>query len=81
MNRKISLVCLVSCYIFFFSFFLFALVLQPHVDFGLKLLGADAMSIPGLYRFVQVVLQFPFSDLISWDIVELNKSGEICELH
>lgn len=28
--------------------------LQPHVDFGLKLLGADAMSIPGLYRFVQV---------------------------
>ncbi|XP_065861426.1 uncharacterized protein [Euphorbia lathyris] len=24
-----------------------------HVDFGLKLLGADAMSIPGLYRFVQ----------------------------
>lgn len=28
--------------------------LQPHVDFGLKLLGADAMSIPGLYRIVQV---------------------------
>ncbi|KAL8155746.1 hypothetical protein AgCh_000957 [Apium graveolens] len=26
---------------------------QPHVDFGLKLLGADAMSIPGLYSFVQ----------------------------
>lgn len=29
-------------------------VMQPHVDFGLKLLGADLMSIPGLYRFVQV---------------------------
>ncbi|KAL8131607.1 hypothetical protein AgCh_007518 [Apium graveolens] len=27
---------------------------QPHVDFGLKLLGADAMSIPGLYSFVQL---------------------------
>lgn len=36
--------------------------MQPHVDFGLKLLGADAMSIPGLYRFVQVVLQFLVSD-------------------
>lgn len=31
------------------------MILQPHVDFGLKLLGADAMAIPGLYRFVQVV--------------------------
>ena len=29
-------------------------ILQPHVDFGLKLIGADLMSIPGLYRFVQV---------------------------
>lgn len=31
-------------------------LLQPYVDFGLKLLGADAMAIPGLYRFVQVIL-------------------------
>jgi Ca2+-dependent lipid-binding protein len=29
-------------------------IVQPHVDFGLKLIGADLMSIPGLYRFVQV---------------------------
>lgn len=34
-------------------------LLQPHVDFGLKLLGADLMAIPGLYVFVQV-----FSTLI-----------------
>ncbi|KAL0432339.1 UNVERIFIED_CONTAM: Synaptotagmin-2 [Sesamum latifolium] len=27
---------------------------QPHVDFGVKLLGCDAMSIPGVYRIVQV---------------------------
>lgn len=27
---------------------------QPHVDFGLKLLGGDVMAIPGLYGFVQV---------------------------
>ncbi|KAL0360527.1 UNVERIFIED_CONTAM: Synaptotagmin-2 [Sesamum radiatum] len=26
---------------------------KPHVDFGVKLLGADAMSIPGVYRIVQ----------------------------
>ncbi|KAH7518420.1 hypothetical protein FEM48_Zijuj09G0169700 [Ziziphus jujuba var. spinosa] len=32
---------------------------KPHVDFGLKLLGADLMSIPGLYRFVQ----FKYKDL------------------
>lgn len=30
------------------------ITLQPHVDFGLRLFGADLMSIPGLYRFVQV---------------------------
>jgi len=40
------------------SFFLFdnivIVVKQPHVDFGMKVLGADIMSIPGLYRFVQV---------------------------
>jgi hypothetical protein len=30
------------------------LVLQPHVDFGLKVLGGDLMAIPGLYGFVQV---------------------------
>lgn len=28
--------------------------LQPHVDFGLKVMGADLMSIPGLYWFIQV---------------------------
>lgn len=28
--------------------------LQPHVDFGLKIVGCDLMSIPGLYKFVQV---------------------------
>ncbi|KAF8406606.1 hypothetical protein HHK36_008695 [Tetracentron sinense] len=27
-----------------------SLMEKPHVDFGLKLLGADVMSIPGLYR-------------------------------
>lgn len=35
-------------------FKLLSFTLQPHVDFGLKLCGADLMSIPGLYRVVQV---------------------------
>lgn len=30
------------------------IIVQPHVDFGLKLVGADLMSIPGAYRIVQV---------------------------
>jgi len=38
----------------FISNLLQVIFLQPHIDFGLKLLGADLMSIPGLYRFVQV---------------------------
>ncbi|TQD71271.1 hypothetical protein C1H46_043188 [Malus baccata] len=32
-----------------------SLMEKPHVDFGMKILGADIMSIPGLYRFVQVL--------------------------
>lgn len=31
-----------------------SLMEKPHVDFGLKVLGGDIMSVPGLYRFVQV---------------------------
>ncbi|KAL0383940.1 UNVERIFIED_CONTAM: Synaptotagmin-1 [Sesamum radiatum] len=37
-----------------FAKILVSLMEKPHVDFGLKLAGADLMSIPGLYRFVQV---------------------------
>lgn len=36
---------------------IFSIYLQPHVDFGIKILGGDIMSIPGLYRFVQVLHQ------------------------
>lgn len=28
---------------------------QPHVDFGMRVSGGDIMSIPGIYRFVQVL--------------------------
>ncbi|PKA62585.1 Synaptotagmin-2 [Apostasia shenzhenica] len=36
-----------------FANILVSLMDKPHVDFGLKLCGADVMSIPGLYGFVQ----------------------------
>ena len=29
--------------------------LQPHLDFGLKILGGDVMAIPGIYCYVQVL--------------------------
>ncbi|CAL5349422.1 unnamed protein product [Camellia sinensis] len=39
---------------------------KPHVDFGLKLLGADAMSIPGLYRFVQELIKDQVANMYLW---------------
>ncbi|RCV32002.1 hypothetical protein SETIT_6G223000v2 [Setaria italica] len=40
-----------------FAKILVSLVEKPHVDFGLKLLGADVTIIPGLYRFVQETIK------------------------
>lgn len=34
------------------------MTVQPHIDFGMNVLGCDIMSIPGLYRPVQVPLSF-----------------------
>ncbi|XP_057987769.1 synaptotagmin-2-like isoform X2 [Hevea brasiliensis] len=39
---------------------------QPRVEFGLKLLGADAMSIPGLYRFVQELIKDQVANMYLW---------------
>lgn len=36
------------------------LTMQPHIDFGMNVLGCDIMSIPGLYRPVQVPLSVIF---------------------
>nr|GEV28815.1 synaptotagmin-3 isoform X2 [Tanacetum cinerariifolium]GEV32064.1 synaptotagmin-3 isoform X2 [Tanacetum cinerariifolium] len=38
----------------------------PHVDFGLKVLGGDLMSIPGLYRLVQNVIKKEAAKLYMW---------------
>jgi Ca2+-dependent lipid-binding protein len=42
------------------------LVLQPHVDFGLKLLGADVMAIPVLYKFVQETIMDQVASMFLW---------------
>ncbi|CAL5058423.1 unnamed protein product [Urochloa decumbens] len=39
---------------------------QPQVDFGLKLLGADLMAIPGLYGFVQETIKTQVANMYLW---------------
>ncbi|KAJ8765097.1 hypothetical protein K2173_010580 [Erythroxylum novogranatense] len=43
-----------------------SLMEKPHVDFGLKLLGADLMAIPGLYRFVQETIKDLVANMYLW---------------
>lgn len=43
-----------------------SLMEKPHVDFGLKLFGADAMSIPGAYKFVQEIIKDQVANMYLW---------------
>ncbi|XP_023538583.1 synaptotagmin-2-like [Cucurbita pepo subsp. pepo] len=43
-----------------------SLMEKPHVDFGLKLFGADTMAIPGLYRFVQETIRDQVANMYLW---------------
>uniref|UniRef100_A0A803MLH4 Uncharacterized protein n=1 Tax=Chenopodium quinoa TaxID=63459 RepID=A0A803MLH4_CHEQI len=43
-----------------------SLLEQPHVDFGLKVLGGDVMSIPGLYRLIQETIKKQVTSLYHW---------------
>ncbi|XP_068639958.1 synaptotagmin-1-like [Aristolochia californica] len=43
-----------------------SLMEKPHVDFGLKLLGADVMSIPGLYSMVQEIIKDQVGNMYLW---------------
>ncbi|KAI5664060.1 hypothetical protein M9H77_23383 [Catharanthus roseus] len=61
----ITLKPLVPSFPCFYSI-LVSLIDMPHVNFGLKLLGADAMSIPGLYRFVQELIKDQVADMYLW---------------
>ncbi|XP_016165577.1 synaptotagmin-2-like [Arachis ipaensis] len=43
-----------------------SLMEKPHLDFGLKLVGIDLMSIPGLYRFVQELIKDQVANMYLW---------------
>ncbi|XP_044488095.1 synaptotagmin-1-like [Mangifera indica] len=43
-----------------------SLMEKPHVDFGLKLIGADLMAIPGLYRFIQELIKDQVANMYLW---------------
>lgn len=43
-----------------------SLMEKPHVDFGLKLIGADLMSIPGVYSFVQELIKDQVASMYLW---------------
>ncbi|KAK7312252.1 hypothetical protein VNO77_36001 [Canavalia gladiata] len=49
-----------------FSNIYVSLMDKPHVDFGLKLIGADLMSIPGVYRVVQELIKDQVASMYLW---------------
>lgn len=64
-SPRITLKPLVPSFPCFCNIFV-SLMEKPHVDFGLKLLGADLMAIPGLYRFVQETIKDQVANLYLW---------------
>ncbi|KAK7351924.1 hypothetical protein VNO77_11703 [Canavalia gladiata] len=62
---RITLKPLVPSFPCFANIFV-SLMEKPHVDFGLKLMGADLMSIPGLYRFVQELIKDQVANMYLW---------------
>ncbi|CAN1775843.1 SYT3, partial [Linum perenne] len=45
-----------------------SLLEKPTVDFGLKLLGADLMAIPGLYQYVQERIRKQVASMYMWPL-------------
>ncbi|XP_023533103.1 synaptotagmin-3-like isoform X1 [Cucurbita pepo subsp. pepo] len=43
-----------------------SLMEKPQIDFGLKIMGGDIMSIPGFYRFIQDKIKRQVSSLYLW---------------
>ncbi|CAO2815601.1 unnamed protein product [Amaranthus hypochondriacus] len=64
-SPRISLKPLVPSFPCFANIYV-SLMEKPHVDFGLKVLGADLMSIPGLYRFVQELIKDQVANMYLW---------------
>ncbi|KAL7109769.1 hypothetical protein ACP275_06G196200 [Erythranthe tilingii] len=49
-----------------FASIVVSLMEKPYIDFGLNLLGADIMSVPGLYRYVQERIKKEVASLYLW---------------
>ncbi|KAL2512840.1 Synaptotagmin-2 [Abeliophyllum distichum] len=64
-SPRITLKPLVPSFPCFANIFV-SLMEKPHVDFGLKLLNADVMSIPGLYKFVQELIKDQVANMYLW---------------
>ncbi|CAA0807746.1 Synaptotagmin-1 [Striga hermonthica] len=62
---RITLKPLVPSFPCFATIFV-SLMEKPHVDFGLRLGGADLMSVPGLYRFVQELIKDQVANMYLW---------------
>ncbi|KAE8716744.1 Synaptotagmin-3 [Hibiscus syriacus] len=62
---RITLKPLVPSFPCFANIFV-SLMEKPYIDFGLKLIGADLMSIPGLYRFVQELIKDQVANMYLW---------------
>lgn len=62
---RITLKPLVPSFPCFANIFV-SLMEKPHVDFGLKLMGADLMSIPGVYRIVQELIKDQVANMYLW---------------
>uniref|UniRef100_M4DJ01 Uncharacterized protein n=1 Tax=Brassica campestris TaxID=3711 RepID=M4DJ01_BRACM len=62
---RITLKPLVPSFPCFANIFV-SLMDKPQVDFGLKLLGADVMAIPGLYGFVQELIKDQVANMYLW---------------
>ncbi|KAL0347486.1 UNVERIFIED_CONTAM: Synaptotagmin-2 [Sesamum calycinum] len=62
---RITLKPLVPVFPFFANIHV-SLMEKPHVDFGVKLLGCDAMSIPGVYRIVQELIKDQVANMYLW---------------
>ncbi|GFQ00884.1 synaptotagmin-3 [Phtheirospermum japonicum] len=52
--------------IYLFSLDLLIARLQPKIDFGLRVMGGDVMSIPGLYHFVREIVARQVAKLYLW---------------
>ncbi|WOK94686.1 synaptotagmin-2 [Canna indica] len=62
---RVTLKPLVPSFPCFANIFI-SLMEKPYIDFGLKLVRADLMAIPGFYRFVQETIKNQVANMFLW---------------